>query len=222
MKRFVITAGLFLFAGSAFAADMAVKAPPRPVTPVLSWTGCYLGIEGGGAWGREPVVATTPAVAGDPVANPRANGGLFGGTIGCNYQVNNIVIGVENDLSWQHLSGTANDLPPFAVAFTHGFSSTWLDTLRGRAGVVVDKALLYITGGAAFSKITDTATGIPATVPRSISQGSSVTGWTIGGGIEYMLAPQWSVKAEYLYVRFPQVHDGFVYRYCWDLRRGQY
>jgi hypothetical protein len=87
----------FIVAGSgfAFSADMArkmpVKAPPPPPAPVLTWSGCYLGIEGGGAWAHESVIATDGS--GDTVTDIHPKGGLFGGTVGCNYQANYLVIG---------------------------------------------------------------------------------------------------------------------------------
>ena len=196
---------------AASAADMALKAPPPPPAPAWSWTGCYAGIEGGGVWGKQSVtnIDTVTGVNGGPITNVSPRGGLFGGTVGCNYQMTNIVIGIENDLSWDGLRGSANDQPPFNIGFTHGLSTSWLDTLRGRVGVVVGSGLLYATGGAAFTAIKDTATGVAATVPPTISGTTSTTGWTAGGGIEYMFAPQWSAKAEYLYVRFPTIHDAF-------------
>jgi outer membrane immunogenic protein len=200
---FGIAALATLVATPVLAADMPLKAPPMAPAPVMTWTGCYLGLEGGGEWGRERVTA---AADGSSVTSISPRGGLFGGTIGCNYQTSNIVFGVEDDLSWSGLRGTASDMLPFNPAFSHSVSTTWLDTLRGRVGIVVNNnALLYVTGGGAFTNIRDTATG-PGV---SVSNSGSVTGWTFGGGVEVMIAPQWSIKGEYLYVRFPSVSDPF-------------
>jgi outer membrane immunogenic protein len=199
----------FIVAGSgfAFSADMArkmpVKAPPPPPAPVLTWSGCYLGIEGGGAWAHESVIATDGS--GDTVTDIHPKGGLFGGTVGCNYQANYLVIGIENDISWTGLHGTGFDQPPFATDFSHSVSTHWLDTLRGRVGAAFGPALFYATGGAAFTRINDSATG----GGQFVSANTDVTGWTVGGGIEYIFAPRWSVKAEYLYVKFPTIHDAF-------------
>jgi outer membrane immunogenic protein len=126
-----------LAGGSAFAADLPaapyVKAPPPP--PIFSWTGCYLGIEGGGSRGQSQHTAVGPANAGLPINNSfNVDGGLFGGTVGCNYQISNVVAGIENDLSWTNASGTTNDIPPFNLAARSTTKETWLDTLRGRLG----------------------------------------------------------------------------------------
>src|ERR1700689_130015 len=88
-----------LASGSAFAADLPpapqVYAPPP--TPIYSWTGCYLGIEGGGSWGRSQHTPVGPANAGLPFNNSfNVDGGLFGGTVGCNYQISNVVAGIDN------------------------------------------------------------------------------------------------------------------------------
>jgi outer membrane immunogenic protein len=190
------------------AADMArkmpVKAPPPPPAPIYTWTGCYLGIAGGGVWGKDTRIATTQNV-GTVLVNFSPDGGIFGGTIGCNYQANSIVIGIESDFSWDGLRGSAHLLPPNNVLAFRGVSTTWLDTVRGRVGIVAGPALFYATGGVAFTRIDFTAAN-PIGLNASTAQ--NVSGWTAGGGIEYMFAPRWSAKIEYLYVRFREVHDG--------------
>ena len=84
------TACLTLISGSAMAADLRparARAPvytKAPVMPAYSWTGCYIGVEGGGAWGRSHHEdASGLAITGDY----DVTGGLIGGTLGCNYQV---------------------------------------------------------------------------------------------------------------------------------------
>jgi outer membrane immunogenic protein len=200
------------------AADLGAPAPApvytpvyskAPPPPVRSWTGCYLGAEGGYAWGTGSVIDNDPgSFFGLPVTNGNhPSGGLAGGTIGCNYQTGMFVVGVENDMSWTNLSGTSNDQPPFNTNGVHGVSTSWLDTARARVGVTVMNSLLfYATGGAAFTDIKDTAASV-ATTP-SISY--TATGWTAGGGVEWMLPdPHWSVKAEYLYADFGTHTDNF-------------
>jgi len=208
MKRSVkaIAAIVTLIGTPAFAADMAVKAPPPAAPAAWTWTGCYVGIEGGGVLSHDPVVATTGANVGTTVTTISSSDGLVGGTIGCNYQFSLFVIGIEDDLSWTGLQGTASDQKPFNTAFSHSVSATWLDTLRGRAGVVFGGGgFLYATGGAAFAGIQDSATGAGAVV----SSTTNVTGWTVGGGVEFMPWPNWSLKVEYLFVQFPTVADAF-------------
>jgi outer membrane immunogenic protein len=143
----VIAAGSMLaFTVLASAADVGapgnkVSSPPV-VAPAFSWTGCHLGIQGGGAVGQSRPVAAAGAGAYDglPITGTlNTGGGLVGGTAGCDYQVNVLVFGVEDDLSWTNQKGSGPDIPPFAVAATNQMSAQWLDTLRGRAGVALDR-----------------------------------------------------------------------------------
>jgi outer membrane immunogenic protein len=202
-----IALGTFALSG-AYAADLplAVKAPPPP-PPVWTWTGCYVGIAGGGAMATDSVVANTGALTGRTVTTIRPSNGLVGGTIGCNYQASWFVIGVEDDLSWNGIQATARDLAPFNTTFSHGVRGTWLDTLRGRVGIVTwDNAFFYATGGAAFAGLQDSAIA-PGIATASIT--NNVTGWTVGGGVEWMPFHNWTVKVEYLRVQFPTVADAF-------------
>jgi outer membrane immunogenic protein len=203
----IATALLGALAGTpALAADLALKAPPLP-PPTWTWTGVYIGVAGGGAFGRDPVVSTTggPPFVGSTVTTINPSGGIVGGTIGYNYQISRFVVGIENDISWNGLQGTGGNQPPFAATFSNSVRGTWLDTLRGRVGITVDRALVYATGGAAFAGIQDSVAG-PG-VGASLT--NTVTGWTVGGGVEYLFLPNWSVKVEYLFVQFPTSTDPF-------------
>jgi outer membrane immunogenic protein len=152
LSAFLIVARL----SPAGAADLLLKAPPH-APPIYSWTGCYLGIENGGGWGESRVHAASsarPALAGLPITNPfDVGGGLFGGTVGCNYQIANVVLGIEDDLAWTNGRGSAHDVPPFNVRATNSIKEDWLDTLRGRVGLTWGRLLVYGTGGAAFANV---------------------------------------------------------------------
>jgi outer membrane immunogenic protein len=188
----------------AIAADLPAgiynKAPMMPVS-YHDWTGCYVGIEGGGNWGRTQSIATgggNPALAGVPITgNSNLSGALVGGTAGCNYQTSSFVLGIENDFSWTNKSGTANDIAPFDPATTNRVNEKWLDTLRGRVGFTWDRALFYGTGGAAFaSQSVNICNGV------CISDTKTRTGWAAGAGIEYAAWQNVSVKLEYLHADF--------------------
>jgi len=142
LSAFLIVARL----SPAGAADLLLKAPPH-APPIYSWTGCYLGIENGGGWGESRVHAASsarPALAGLPITNPfDVGGGLFGGTVGCNYQIANVVLGIEDDLAWTNGRGSARDIPPFNVRATNSIKEDWLDTLRGRVGLTWGRLLVY-------------------------------------------------------------------------------
>ncbi|WP_298279195.1 outer membrane beta-barrel protein [uncultured Bradyrhizobium sp.] len=163
----------------AMAADMAARAPyvkaPPPVA-YTNWTGFYIGGFGG--------------YASENSGNPKMEGGFVGGTIGYNWQAGNIVYGLEADGGWADVDASITTLGTTVKSKTDA-----LGTVRGRFGFAVDKVLFYGTGGYAWidNKITASALGITA------SQSNFHSGWTVGAGIEAFIAPQWSIKGEYLY-----------------------
>jgi outer membrane immunogenic protein len=216
MRRFAIFgAGLLSiagFVGAASAADLPARTytkAPVVVDPAYNWSGFYIGIEGGGDWGRSQHYRNDPAtpafngIAQTGGINP--NGGLVGGTVGYNYEFSNhVVIGIENDISWTNNKGSAFFVAPFGPATnTAQTSQDWLDTLRGRLGFAWDRWLVFGTGGAAF---TNESVQICNVIDGCGSQSQTVTGWTAGGGVEYAFAGNWSAKLEYLHVDFGSQH----------------
>jgi len=212
MKRlFLTTTGLLALASSAFAADLPARAPmatkaPAYMAPVIfSWTGCYVGVEGGGNWGRSSQTATTTPAPGVPITgNFNLSGGIAGGTVGCNYQVSNVVVGIENDYSWTNKTGSAAGLPPtFAATTISSTKEKWIDTLRGRVGFAWDRFMIYGTAGAAFA---GTSVTVVDPILGTATSSQNRTGWTAGIGGEYaVLADSWgavSVKLEYLHADF--------------------
>jgi len=185
MNRILIAGVVGLVAGGqAIAADLPMASPPTApayykAAPLpFSWTGIYLGVNGGGDFGT----VTPGAALGGAAFN--TTGFHIGGTLGGNYQMGSFVIGLEGDGDYNSLNTTI----PGGGTFT----SQWLATVRGRAGWAWDRILFFGTGGAAFA---------PAAVTGLNS--ITMTGWTAGGGIEYAFTPNWTAKAEYLYVDFP-------------------
>jgi len=191
--------------GSTFAADMKVKAPSRPAAVVapFGWSGCYIGAEGGGAWGRSSQVARS-GVPGAPITGTfDLRGGLVGGTIGCNYQVNGFVLGIEDDYSWTDKTGSHNSMPPFNVAGVDTVREKWLDTLRGRSGFAWDRFFLYGTGGVAWAgtEVNFTLAGL-----ANVTDSQTRTGWVAGVGGEWAAwsgpSGTLSFKLEYLHADF--------------------
>ncbi len=202
----------FATAGAASAADMTPRytKAPAPVA-TYNWTGCYIGVEGGGNWGQSQHYQNNPA-------NPNnfglaqtdgidLSGGMAGGTVGCNYQFSNIVIGIENDISWTNKSGSAPLILPFNTTETASTRERWIDTLRGRLGFAFDRLLVYGTGGVAFAdesfQLVDPVTGFGGS-------SKTVTGWTAGVGAEYMFWDNWSAKFEYLHADFGRTAYAFA------------
>jgi outer membrane immunogenic protein len=191
MKR-VLLSGVALAAlvGSASAADIPRRvqpvraaAPVAYVAPIYNWTGFYAGINGGGGWG-------TSSFSGPPrTGDFDTSGGLFGGTLGYNWQTNQVVFGVETDFDWSNIEGSVRCAPGVRCNVTNN----WLGTTRGRIGYAMDRLMPYVTGGVAYGEVEANATGFRG---RSDMR----AGWTLGGGIEFALSAPWTAKLEYLYV----------------------
>jgi outer membrane immunogenic protein len=178
--------GSLFAAHSAAAADLSLaplyKAPPMPAAQVYNWTGFYVGANAGGGWGHSHWDANTTGM--------HMSGAQVGGTAGYNYQIGNTVLGLEGDLDWSNLKGSATStLCPSGCST----SDSWLSTVRGRAGYAFGSVLPYVTGGLAVGDIR-------TAVPGFSSTSSTNAGWTVGGGLEVALPGNWSAKAEYLHV----------------------
>jgi outer membrane immunogenic protein len=217
----------FLLSAVAFSAltlpVMAADLPPAPapyyaapiIVPVFSWTGCYVGGTGGGVWGNTSDTwganpAGFPGVAGSlGVSSSFNTSGATGGVEGgCNYQVNPwFVFGVEADWEATSLSGSSTGTVVNGAGsfpFTQTFSSHWLSTIRARAGYSAGSWLFYATGGAAFANVSWTdSLSLPVGTVVNASQSTTASGWTVGAGVEWALAFNWVVRAEYLYVDLP-------------------
>jgi outer membrane immunogenic protein len=217
MKRSLLasTALCAVLAQGAFAADLPTMKgpPPAPVSPpVFNWTGFYVGGNVGALWSRDGVVDLDPngngygAIPGN--ANTLSPDGIVGGVqAGYNYQISSFVLGVEADLDASSAKGSFGYPGYFSGVATHSASLPFFGDLRARAGVAFDRFLPYVTGGVVFADVknslVDPSTYDPS--PLSVNRGGSATGWTIGGGGEYAIDSHWSVKAEYLFMQFPDV-----------------
>ncbi|MDP2358934.1 MAG: outer membrane beta-barrel protein [Beijerinckiaceae bacterium] len=206
---------LALLAGGALAADLPVRAPaPAPVyAPVFTWTGFYVGVNGGygGDKFQYPYGGDIFGIAYSGKPSITSSGALFGAQIGYNWQfANRWVIGVEADYQWSNIEGQVN-INGAVVGFgnanvTAGSEVTSFGTIRARLGYGWDRALLYVTGGWAYGRV-DSA-GAVALCPAGggacfgggLSRGTTHNGWVAGLGLEYALTNNLSFKTEYLYV----------------------
>jgi outer membrane immunogenic protein len=187
----------------ASAADMSIKAP-APVP--YNWTGFYLGGEVGGGWATDTVThdaASTLFPNGfvDSSVHPSGVlGGIYGGY---NYQINHLVLGIDGDYTWSHLSGTATETTPiFSFASTVHDNVNWIATVTGRIGYANDNWLFFAKAGGAWTGWSSNGTVINTAGALDTMSTSSTNrdGWTVGGGLEYGLGPHVSVKLEYDYV----------------------
>jgi outer membrane immunogenic protein len=203
MKFLLGTVGLLALgiAGPAGAADLPVRTytkAPAYVAAVFDWSGIYLGANGG--WGSSrncwDVTSLTPGVA-MPAAREgcnNASGGVAGGQIGYRIQSGALVYGAEVQGDWAGLRGSHTSLQ-FPVA-TDRTNVDAFGTLTGQVGYAWNNALGYLKGGAAVTK--DKYNGL-LTATGAVIDGAQETRWggTVGAGVEYGFAPNWSAAVEY-------------------------
>jgi outer membrane immunogenic protein len=189
-----------LFVVPTLAADMPLKARPLPPPPAFSWQGCFVGVQGGGAWGRSRHDGFAP---GPTVLTPYFDltGAAAGIEYGCNFKVGEgWVIGTESDFSWTDKRGSSNDTGPGGnPTFVSTTREHWFSTSRLRVGRTFDRTLIYVTGGVAVAR----AEG-DLQVPGlgQFSETRTLWGATVGGGVEQALTDKWSLKVDYLYMNF--------------------
>ncbi len=207
MKTLLTTTALCLLPVVAMAADMSARAPfkaPVFVTAAPSWTGFYVGAHAGYGWGDFEASDVDPVFRAliDEDLNHTPDGGVFGLHAGYNYQVGDIVFGVEGDGSYATIKGDVfYDFPLLGGTFTDQQTSK-IDALfsaRARVGYAFGPALVYATGGVATARVASTFTASLFGQSLSTSDQKWHVGYTVGGGVEYKLAPNWSTRVEYLY-----------------------
>lgn len=201
MKRMLFAGVLSLFAATpaAWAADLPAAPPPQApaayvpvVPPVYNWSGIYVGINGGYAFGNSNWNSAPPFTPGTGDFN--VNGELVGGTLGINFQSGPVVYGLEADGDWTDIKGSTSS--GVCAGLTCQTSNEWLSTFRGRVGYAFDRVLVYGTAGGAVGDVK-----AMLTVPGfSVSTDSTEFGWTAGGGVEFALTENVTAKAEYLFV----------------------
>ena len=228
MKKILLSAvSLAVLSSAALAADLpsrkAPVAPPPPPPPM--WTGFYAGLNLGGGWGAGNGNSNIWNLGGanGGVTNNIGGGVIGGAQVGYNYQISSLglggmgaLIGAEADFQGTSMSnsnngyGYVNGTP---IWVRNGSSLPWFGTVRGRLGLTVMPTLLvYGTGGFAYGNVQRNG-GLYGFNNNSATQ----TGWTAGGGVEWMFMPNWSAKAEYLYT---DISGGNSNTYGWNLGTG--
>ncbi|HUI21129.1 MAG TPA: outer membrane protein [Methylocella sp.] len=219
-KLLLASVGAIALSGSAaLAADLPSRAPPPayiPPAPIFTWTGIYVGGQIGYAWssgnnnfnGFDPFFPGTPYLVSSVGGTP--NGVIGGANVGYNYQINQWVLGIEGDVNGTSLSNTAVAAFPDGTSLSVHSTSDIQGSIRGRLGVAWDRALIYATGGVAFGGFNTDVTLANSVVPFFGSGSVSTTrvGWTVGGGIQYAVTNNWSVRAEYRYTDWGNINDG--------------
>jgi outer membrane immunogenic protein len=186
MKRLLLAGVALSVATAASAADMQArpysKAPPAAVVAAYNWSGFYIGAMGGYGWGG---------------SDNDASGGFGGGTVGYNWQFpgSQFVFGVEVDAAGASIKDSlTEDIGGLLVTQESKINS--FGSVTGRAGFAMDAALLYAKGGYAWANHKASISALGTTLS---SDSQTHSGFTIGGGLEYLFTPSWSAKAEYMY-----------------------
>ena len=200
MKKFLLTAGALatLWAAPAMGADLArpvyTPIPVPVVVPLYTWTGCYVGGNGGGLWVHRD---WTDVVAGGDFGSHTASGGLGGVQAGCDYQRGHWVLGVTGDWDWAKATGTnINAVFPLVTDQSQVKS---LASLTLRTGYAWDRFFGYIKGGGAWLKSDYSLQFAGATVATA---SQTREGWTIGVGGEYAFLAWLTGFVEYDYYSF--------------------
>jgi len=219
MKKLLLsTTALVALTATASAADLPSRyAAPAPViaaAPVFTWTGFYIGAQAGYAWGENETSLFFDGAAVDIGGlGDFDNDGFIGGVhAGYNVQFGSFVVGVEADLEAAGIDGDLTVTDAAFPGYAAGVSSdiNFQGSLRARAGVAFDRALIYVTGGLAFANIEHTYSatlpagnvfGVPAGT-YSESFDDTEWGWTLGAGVEYAITNNLTARAEYRYTKF--------------------
>src|SRR5882757_2107030 len=193
----------------ASAADMAArpytKAPAPMIATIYDWSGFYIGINGGGGTSHKcwDFVGVGGALVGEGCNN--ATGGTVGGQVGYRWQSANWVFGLEGQGNWADFSGS-NITPIGGNPLGGGSIRTRIDAfglITGQVGYAWNNVLAYVKGGAAV--VNDKYDVIFAGAVADTAKGTR-WGGTVGAGLEFGFAPNWSVGVEYDHI-FLDSHD---------------
>jgi outer membrane immunogenic protein len=202
MRRLTAAGFSFAMLSGAAAADgppPIYGAPPGvytfspPVIRLYSWTGVYVGAHAGAGWN-------------DTLVSDEHASFIGGAQIGINFRARNAIFGLEGQWTGSGDSGgddNGGTLVVFPGGVTGGFETEidWLATLTGRLGIVWDRSLFYLKGGAAW--VHNRYDGFASLAPAaSLSGEETRSGWAVGIGYEYAFRSAWSVRLEYLFLDF--------------------
>ena len=216
IRPFVLAAvSVIALSAAAYAADMYVPSSvdpgpggykDSPWTP--NWAGFYLGVNGGYGLSQDTndSIFVTHGLISPKLSQVSPSGGSGGGQIGYNFQQGRVVYGVEADFEGSGIKDDALTSYPAGVSnyrhFTYKSSLdvNWFGTVRGRLGYAWNSSLIYVTGGFAYGEVEYNGFYNESPNSASLHKNEVDTGWTIGGGVEHKLTPNWSIKGEYQFI----------------------
>lgn len=191
--------GVAAASAGAQAADLPIrKAPAMVPAPAVSWNGFYVGLHAGANWQQ----AQTRDAYIELNTTASDTGFIGGGQIGYNWQNGNVIYGFEADGSG--LTGSPSNSYFISGYAGNGVQSSkieWLSTVRGRMGLAVGNAMAYATAGLAIGGVKSRAGTDGGCGSCGItSESKTRLGWVVGGGIEHMFSPNWTLGLEGLFV----------------------
>src|SRR6476660_393739 len=214
MKKILLgLAGFIALAVPASAADLAVrpysKAPVPMIAAIYDWSGFYIGANGGWGtshkcWDIAPFV--TGAVTA-PITNPGgpegchdASGAVAGGQIGYRWQSSAWVFGLEAQGDWADLTGSRVSDVVFLRTLGDVTNRSTIDAIglfTGQVGYAWNNVLFYVKGGAAVTR--DVYEDFSPVIGGVIGARATETRWggTVGAGLEFGFASNWSLGVEY-------------------------
>jgi outer membrane immunogenic protein len=183
---------LWVTAGNASAVDIFGGSTVRDTATghAYRWSGLYAGVHAGYATGTSD--ADFPLM-GIPSSDISLDGALYGGHLGYNFQIGSTLIGIEGSFSGSSISGSSGCL----VILTCEREVEWLATIAARFGYVMDRTMLYVMGGIAWSEI---ATTVSLSGCTCFEGSETNQGWLVGFGMEYAITSRLIGRIEYVHV----------------------
>jgi outer membrane immunogenic protein len=210
MKKILLgAAGLVVALGmatSAAAADLGVPYTKAPVMipAIYDWSGFYVGLNGGGGSSHDCWNITNDNITPLGPISPSfregchdATGGTVGGQIGYRWQSAAWVFGIEGQGNWADFKGSSVSAYPFPVGMTNETRVNAFGLLTGQVGYSWNNVLWYVKGGAAVTSNEYNGNITAAGVRFDTANESNRWGGTVGTGLEFSFAPDWSVAVEY-------------------------
>lgn len=201
-----LAAGSIMMSSAAMAADLPAREPaPAPVpvaAPIFTWTGFYVGVNGGYAFDydhRHRFTVSPPATAFN--FGRRSDESFFiGAQAGYNYQFGSVVVGLEGDIQYTDLNN--NRFRTVAGVTARSRKNTnWFGTIRPRVGFAFNRALIYVTGGLAFGEASYRLTAVDGAGNNfRMRSNDTRVGYVLGGGVEYAFTNNLTAKLEYQYI----------------------
>ena len=202
----------------AYASDA-----PRPSAAPYSWSGVFVGAQGGYAWGVED--DDLDAVLAAPADHFRAEGPLGGARVGYDRQFGALVIGFVGEIDATNQAGATTDgakVCETGCKLTEAslkFQNKWQGYLLGRAGVAFDRLLVFAEGGLSLGDDDESMTATQVLYPPNSnrpptllgawdgSRRQTLAGGALGLGAEYALDDHWRVGSEWRLAEFARGND---------------